>query len=232
MKIYKDEKIIKRNARIGQVISIVAMGTLGIGLYITFTSKPDQLNYYPYIALIVGFILSQVGIYFTNRWGRRPRPDELLDKALKGLDNRFSLYHYALPSHHVLVGPAGVWILFPKFQKGTITFSKNRWRQKTRGALAAYMKLFAQEGLGRPDLEIASETDALNNFFKKKHPDLDPPTINTALVFFHPEVDLQVEDAPAPTLLSGKLKDFMRKTTKEKPISLDSVKEIQEALGK
>ena len=96
----------------------------------------------------------------------------------------------------------------------------------------AYMKLFAQEGLGRPDIEIASETDALNSFFKKKHPELDPPMINAALVFFHPDVDLQVEeDAPAPTLLGGKLKDFMRKMAKEKPISLDSVKAIQEALG-
>jgi hypothetical protein len=231
MKIIKDEKMIKRNARIGQIITVAAMVTLGFGMYVTLTSDPDKINYLIYVALIGGFVLSQIGIFFTNRWGRRPRPDELLDKALKGLDNRYSIYHFVLPSQHVLVGPSGVWVLLPKHQKGTITFSKNRWRQKTRGVLMAYLKLFAQEGLGRPDLEIGSEIEALNKFFKKEIPDLDLPEVNAALVFFHPEADVQVEDAPAPTLLSGKLKDFMRKTAKEKPVSLDSVKIIQESLG-
>jgi hypothetical protein len=70
----------------------------------------------------------------------------------------------------------------------------------------------------------------MNRFFKKEMPDLEPPITNAALIFFHPDVDLQVEDAPSPTLLGGKLKDFIRKSAKEKPISLDSVKAIQEVL--
>jgi len=228
MKIIKNEKKINRNARIGQILTIIAMLTLGLGLYITF-AQPTQINL-SIMALMVGFILSQIGIYFTNRWGRRPRPDELLDKALKGLDNRYSLYHYILPSTHVLVGPAGVWVLLPKHQKGTITFGKNRWRQKTRGVLMAYMKFFAQEGLGRPDLEIDSEIDSLKRYLKKEIPDLDTPIVNAALVFYHPDVVLQIEDATAPTLPIGKLKDFVRKTAKEKPISLDAVKLIQEVI--
>ena len=229
MKIIKDEKIINRNARIGQILSIVAMVVLGIGIYITFARR-DLFNL-SIVALMVGFLLSQLGIHYTNRWGRRPRHDELLDKALKGLDSRYSLYHYVLPATHVLVGPAGVWTLFPKRQNGTITYSKNRWRQKTSGVFSAYMKIFAQEGLGRPDVEIQTENDALEKFFKKKLPDIESPTIQTALVFFNPEVDLQVEEAPAQVILGAKLKDFIRKTAKEKPISLDTVSAIQDFLG-
>jgi hypothetical protein len=230
MKIIKDEKVIKRNARIGQVLSIVAMAVLGVGIYITF-ARQDLFNL-SILALMVGFLLSQLGIHYTNSWGRRPRPDESLDKALKGLDSRYSLYHYVLPGTHVLVGPAGVWTLFPKRQGGTITYSKNRWRQKTKGVLSAYLKIFAQEGLGRPDLEIQSETEALARFLKKKFPELETPPIQAAMVFFHPDVDLQVEeDAPVQALPGAKLKDFIRKTAKEKPISLDAVSTIQDFLG-
>lgn len=230
MKIIKNEKFINRNARIGQILSIVAMAVLGVGIYITF-ARQDLFNL-SILALMVGFLLSQLGIHYTNRWGRRPRPDELLDKALKGLDNHYSLHHYLLPGTHVLVGPAGVWILFPKRQGGTITYYKNRWRQKTKGVLSAYLKVFAQEGLGRPDLEIRTETEALANYFKKKLPDLDTPPIQAALIFFNPDVDLQVEeDAPALALPGAKLKDFIRKAAKEKPISLDTVSTLHDFLG-
>ena len=84
MRIIKNEKIIKRNAKIGSIVTILSLVILGGGMYITFTN-PELLNI-SVIALLVGFILSQVGIFFTTRWGRRPRPDELLDQALKGLD--------------------------------------------------------------------------------------------------------------------------------------------------
>ena len=35
-----------------------------------------------------------VGIYFANRWVRKPRPEESLDKALKSFDDHYRIYHY------------------------------------------------------------------------------------------------------------------------------------------
>ena len=57
------------------------------------------------------------------------------------------------PTAHLLVGPVGVWVLMPRHQAGRITYdeNKNRWRQKGGNF---YLKIFAQENLGRPDLEI------------------------------------------------------------------------------
>jgi hypothetical protein len=225
MKIVKDEKKIQRNARIGSVVTIVSLAILGVGMYITFM-RPEQF-FLSIIALLVGFLLSQVGILYTNRWGRKPRPDEMLEQALKGLDDRYGLYHYHTPATHVLVGPAGIWTLHPKTQRGTITYNKNRWRQRGGGFLQGYLRIFAQEGIGRPDLEIESDVDGLNKYFIRNLPDLDLPPIQSALVFFHPEIDLQVEDAPTPTLFAKKLKDFIRKEAKEKPLSSDIIEKIQ-----
>lgn len=229
MRVIKNEKLIKRNATIGSVITILSLAILGGGMYITFT-KPELL-YISVLALLVGFILSQVGIFFTTRWGRKPRPDELLDQALKGLDKRYALYHYQSPTAHLLVGPAGIWTLIPKHQRGLITYEKNRWKQKGGGLMQKYLRVFAQEGIGRPDLEIESEVDRVGKYIRKTLPDLEQQSINAALVFFHPEVELDVEDAPTPTLFSKKLKEHFRNKAKSNPLSPEIYEAIQEHLG-
>jgi hypothetical protein len=228
MKIVKDEKKIQRNARIGSITTLVSLAILGGGMYITFT-KPDLL-YLSLIALLVGFILSQVGIYFTNKWGRKPRPDQMIDKALKGLDDRYWLYHYVSPVSHLLVGPAGIWTLIPKTQRGTITYEKNRWRQRGGGFLQGYLRLFAQEGIGRPDLEIETDIERMEKYFRKNHPEIDPPTIRSALVFFHPDVEINSEEAPHPTLFGKKLKDFIRQTARTDSLSPEVYEELQSTL--
>ncbi len=70
MDIITNDRLIQRNARIGQVTSIVGLLVLAGGMFISFTRA--ELFLFSLIALVIGFGLSQVGIYFGNRWGRRP----------------------------------------------------------------------------------------------------------------------------------------------------------------
>jgi hypothetical protein len=229
MEIITNERLIKRNARIGQITSITGLIVLAGGLFISFTRA--ELFTISLIALLVGFGLSQIGIYFGNRWGRRPRPDELLNDALKGLDGRYSLYHYTTPTSHLLVGPAGVWVLMPHHQAGTITYDENkkRWRQKGGNF---YLKIFAQENLGRPDLEIESETQAVNSYLAHRLEEDNIPNIQAALIMTNDKCEVDADNAPSPTMEERKLKDFIRKTAKGKPISLDLVKEIQNSFNR
>jgi hypothetical protein len=228
MEITTNERLINRNARIGQITSIVGLVVLAGGMFISFT-RPEYFTI-SLIALLVGFGLSQIGIYFGNRWGRRPRPDEILNTALKGLDGRYSLYHYSTPTSHLLIGPAGAWILMPRQQAGTITYdeTKKRWRQKG-GNL--YLKIFAQENLGRPDLEIGSEIHAISSFLEKNLPEEGVPDVNAALILTNEKVVVDADNAPAPTLDVRKLKDFIRKTAKGKPISSDLVEDVKEVFS-
>ncbi len=228
MNVVIDEKLIKRNAKIGQILTIVSLATLGAGMFITFRN-PEMLAV-SIGALLLGFLLSQVGIYFTNRWGRSPRPDEQISLALKGLDKRYALYHYQTPASHVLVGPAGIWVLIPKHQRGTITYRKNRWKQSGGGILQNYLKVFAQEGIGRPDLEIQSDIEGIEKFLGKRLEGIEIPKIQAALVFSHPDADIQADDAPVPTLPAKKLKDMIRNTAKEKSLSPLMVTAIQNAI--
>ncbi len=227
MEIATNDRLINRNARIGQITSIAGLLVLGGGLFISFT-RPEMFSI-SLVALLVGFGLSQIGIYFGNRWGRRPRPDEVLNDALKGLDGRYSLYHYTTPTSHLLVGPAGVWVLMPRHQGGRITYdeTKKRWRQKGGNW---YLKIFAQESLGRPDLEINSEIQTMTTFLNDRLDEEKVPAIQAALVMTNEKCEIDADNAPSPTMEARKLKDFIRKTAKGKPISLDLVKEIQQSI--
>lgn len=225
MEVISNERLIRRNARIGQVSSIAGLLVLAGGMYISI-ARPQYFSL-SMVALLVGFALSQVGIYFGNRWSRRPRPDELLTQALKGLDGRYSLYHYTTPASHLLVGPVGIWVLVPRHQRGTITYQNNRWRQKG-GNL--YLKVFAQEGLGRPDLEIGSEVEAVRRYLARLLPDDEIPPIQAALIFTNERTEVLADDAPIPTLHVRRLKEFIRKLAKNKPFSIDRAKEIQQLL--
>ena len=228
MNIETNEALIRRNSRIAQFAMLGGLLVLAAGMFVSF-QNPTQIGL-SFGALLLGFVLSQVGIYYTNRWGRRPRPDELINKELKGLDGRYSIYHYMTPTSHLLVGPAGVWVLMPRHQRGVITYSNGRWRQKG-GNL--YLKLFAQEGLGRPDLELSGELESVRSYLQKLLPDRELPPIYAALLFTNEKAEIQIdpqEEPPAATLRLNDLKDQLRKSAKSKPISLTKVQEIRDAI--
>jgi len=231
MKIIKNEKLIKRNGIIGQWTSIGALVVLGGGMYLSFANPANpQMVTYSIFALVGGFILTQVGMYMGNRWGRSPRPDEKMDAGLKGLPGDYTIYHFVTPASHLLVGPAGVWILLPYRQRGVVKYTKNRWRVGNGGFLQAYMSIFGQEGIGRPDLEASGEAAAVQRLLLKQVNEGELPPLQAALVFMNDEVDLQVEDAPLPALKIKQLKDFMRQRAKEKPLSQLQLTAIKSAL--
>ncbi len=210
MRIVTNEKLIRRNKKIGQYLSIGSLVVLGIGLYMSF--RPEYVTA-SFLALIVGFMISQVGIYYGNRWGRTPRPDESINLALKGLDNRFTLYHYVTPVAHLLTGPTGVWVLLPFHQRGKITYEKGRWRQKGGNF---YMKIFAQEGLGRPEVDVQSAVADMEKYLKGIPNGETLLPVNAALVFTNPETVVEAPDAPVTALNAEKLKDFFRQRLKNR----------------
>jgi hypothetical protein len=228
MKIVKNEGLIKRNGRIGQWTSLGALGVLGIGMYLSF-QRPD-LFVYSIAALIAGFAMTQVGMYFSNRWGRSPRPDEQLDAALKGLPGDMTIYHYVSPVSHLLIGPAGLWIFQPYHQRGKVTYYKNRWRLSGGGFMQAYMTIFGQEGIGRPDVEISNEIELMKRFFSKQLTELEIPEIHGALVFTNDQAEVDNTDAPLPVMKLKQLKDFVRQKAKEKPIEASVLGKLKSLL--
>jgi hypothetical protein len=229
MKIIKNEKLIARNGKIGQWTSLGALIILGAGMYISF-SKPEWFTY-SIICLLVGFIMTQVGMYMGNRWGRSPRPDEKFDAGLKGLQSEFNLFHYSSPVSHLLVGPSGVWVLLPFHQKGKVSFEKNRWRMSGGGFMQGYMRIFGQESLGRPELEADNEVQTLNKFFAKKLDGAFTPEVKPILVFTSDDVEISAGDSPIPAMNLKQLKEFLRQGGKNRSLSTTQIALISDTLN-
>jgi len=220
MKIYSNEKLIKRNNRLGQIASILSLIVLGVGMYFSFRDTEGRYIALTFGALIIGFLIFQFGNYYLSRWGKSPRPDELITAALKGLDDRYSLYHYVTPLFHLLVGPTGVYALLPYNQAGRLYYDeqRNRWRQKGGNA---FLKLFGNEGLGRPDMEAKYAQSDLVNYVKKLGLDPAPLTDNVIIVFTNAKADISIENSPSFAVTGEKLKEFLRKKMKENPVSVE-----------
>jgi hypothetical protein len=227
MNIITNETLIKRNTRIAQISMVAGLVVLGGGMFVSLRFPDSRYFYITLLALLFGFILSQIGIHFANHYSRRPRPDEQLNLSLKGLDGKYTLYHYMTPVSHLLVGPAGIWILMPRNQKGRIMFSNGRWKQKGGNM---YLKIFAQEGLGRPDIDLSAETDKMNQFFSKNLPEgSEIPPMRAALVFTDPKTVIDIPEGaevPAATVSIKDLKETVRKSGKGKSLTPVAAQQI------
>ncbi|MEA4906325.1 MAG: hypothetical protein VB089_01825 [Anaerolineaceae bacterium] len=226
MKTITNPQLIQRNKKIGQVTIIFSLIVLAIGLYLSFSEQNMNLSL---IALLVGIVTSQIGMYYSSRWSRSPRPDEQINQALKGLDDKYSLYHYRTVTSHLLVGPAGVWVLLPYYQSGTITYNedKSRWVQKGTNV---FMRIFAQEGLGRPDVDVNSNVADVQKYIQKILPEQIDLPVRAALVFTSPKVNVKAPEASSPTVTLDKLKDLIRRKAKEEPANEENIRILQKAL--
>ncbi|HMX18022.1 MAG TPA: hypothetical protein PKE35_04090 [Anaerolineales bacterium] len=228
MKIIKNEKLIERNGKIGQWMSLASLIVLGLGLYISFT-VPEYFIY-SIVCLVIGFTMTQISIYMGNRWGRSPRADEKFDAGLKGLHSDFVIYHFSSPVSHLLIGPSGAWVLHPLHQRGKISYQKNRWKLSNGGFLQAYMSVFGQEGLGRPEIDAENEVQALRKFLAKKMDESTIPEIKPILVFTNDEIEVDAGDSPIAAMRLKQLKEFMRQGGKNRSLSNEQIKALSDAL--
>jgi len=103
MKISLNEKLIRRNKVITQYTLYGAVGLIAVGLIMTLTNTKNQntLSNLSYLVLLPAYLLMQINAMMIHKWGQTPREDEIISSALKGLDNRYSLYHYTTAVPHL-----------------------------------------------------------------------------------------------------------------------------------
>jgi len=228
MRIVSNEKLIRRNVAIGKYSlwagTALLVGALVINL-LAFTRLNDT-TFITYViaAFFVGFTLTNIGTLYNNRWGRRP--DRGLAEALKGLDDKYTLYNYRLGAPHVLVGPSGVLILHPKFQVGPVIYDGKRWQNP--GARRMMFGLFNPDPLGNPVSETAGAVEAFNRFTQKQAPDLKVAP-QALIVFLSPRAEVEAKDSAILALHVKQLKDYVRKLPKDLALSSANLTRLEAA---
>lgn len=221
MRQYIDSAKVKRNARIARILSFGGLASMGLGLVISFQNPTDTR---PVLGLfLVGILTSQIGQPMRNRWDRRPRIDELLDGALKGLDQRFAIFHYSLGARHLLICPGGVFALIPRAEAGKIEYNDGSWTRTTsRGSLFRRAGTRSIRGIER---EADAEVDRANSR-------LDFPfSVRPLFVFMHSNAEMNVNQAPAIASHLKKLKSSIRRLPKAETLSQKQIALLAEEHG-
>jgi hypothetical protein len=265
MKIYRNLDEIQKKEQRGRRFSMIGLGILMVGLLASFVPMwlpPEEPATTPltqflqqywmwisFVALPVGFIFASVGSYYINRFARRrwkgikliARPDEMLERSLKGFDKKFGYFAWSLPSaHYLLAGPCGVIIFAARSDKGRISVEGDKWREPF--SLGRIFTVFAREGLGNPDKEFEEQADKLREILAScqsaaKYPSDDEQTtaqgeelakvpIKGAAVFLNPEVRLTVENPSMPVLRSDQVKEFVRREVREVKLPGSTVRSL------
>jgi len=232
MKLVRNEKQIKTNKLIGNILTFSSLGVLGLGLYFAFQNNM-QMIIYSYACLIVGFVLTQIGLSFVNRYGRSPRYDEIIGSAFAKLRHEYTYYVYSTPTPMLLLGPCRIWLPIPVNATGEISYVNGKWVHKTKNRI---QKLMGQDTVGKPDKEVAESSQALTKYLTGKGIPVDmQPEIKPIMVVYLKESQLgDVSQAPYPVVELEDLKRYIRRMDREEctdPISEETLSQLHKVLA-
>lgn len=163
-----------------------------------------------YIAMFAGFILFNFGMQQVGKWSRNPRNDQFLDALLRDkLSDKYTLIHFApigkRKAEHLLSYPGGLLAITLREIDGTVIERGRRWTRKGLGL----RRLFAFSGpqLGNPGVDTDAGIMEVETFLEDQELEVD---VNGTIVFFHPEVELDIEDPEYPVLHGDELVTFIK----------------------
>jgi hypothetical protein len=219
-----DAKVARYKTWAPRLLLIGLLSLIG-GMVILFVFPNNQnVIFYQLIAMLIGWILSQIGTYLSHRYVRSPRPDETLDKAVKPVAGNGRMYHFVLPAPHVLLTPVGPIVFNLKFQSGDISYQDGKWRQSGIGM----RRFFGQEGLGKPEAEAESMVSSLAGFIHKQDPNIEEVSIGAMIVFTTENIkSLNVDGSDIPAMHYSKVRKFLRKEGVGRPLPQETYNALQ-----
>lgn len=227
MQRYADDRAIVRNGRFGRILTFGGLGVMAVGLVASIV-WPKEVNLVLGSAF-VGIFGSQFGMVYYNKWGRHPRVDEIVDDALKGLDNRFAVFHYKLGTNHALVSPAGVFALVPRWDQGEVSYRDGKWTLfQEKGGMLRRAGVRPLRGV---EASAKAESDSLEYALKKKLGRPDDIPAQALLVFMHPKATLKAKGTPMLAVHAKKLKETLRQLPKGPTLTEDEVHTLAAKLG-
>ncbi len=229
MKIITNEALIAKRKKIATRLSPLAMVLLLGGLATNIISLRDDavspLLFYATLALLVlGFLTSTIATGLINRWVREPRADQHLTNALKGFDNKHTLFNYTAKAPHILISPTRLYAITTKFHDGQVSVKNGKWHRNF--SFGRLLRFFADEGLGNPTLEAQQNAQILTKLVTSNLPEAADIPIQPVIVFTDPKIDLTVEGSDVPVLKGKQLKTFIREGTKGASIAADTRKKL------
>jgi hypothetical protein len=223
MQLTLNQRMVKRYSLMGNILFFGGLAAAILVLVLSFTRPQDSLML---TGIALGaFVIAQIGVSLVNRYGRHPRIDELISDGLKGLDGRFSLFHYLIGFEHVLIGPPGVLILMPRGEEGVISFKDGEWYQTlSKGSL---LRRAGRRPIRSIERDAQRAVAAVERALRLTVGEVEA-AVKPVLVFYHEEAKVDVSNSPILALHVKKLKSAIRKMPKDATLSKSEIDSLLE----
>jgi len=204
MKIYIDHQKVNTRAQLANLGSIggllLLLASVVIPLFISSWAG------FSWILMVLGLGTAMVGIYYANRWVRKPRPEDSLDKALKPFDDHYHIYHYpsSLPCDHVVLSPTGLLVLEVVNLSGAFYYRNGRWKETM--TIGRALRYIVEERVDDPVKFSQAMIQELYRIIAKEFNGEVVVPIKVLTVFTHPATDLEIEGTSIPACKLEKLR--------------------------
>ena len=203
MKTLMDREGLRRRATASHAASLGGLAVI-LGAVVLSMARPEWATLTA-VLVVAGFAISTVGIHFANRWVKKPRPEDTLALALKGLGDPHRIYHYLLPADHVLLTPSAVVVIETVSLEGRFIFRDGRWKQHM--PLGRALRFFVEETLGDPTVRAQAEAARLSDLLQARLPgDAAPVPVLAVVLFVHPNAEVVADSPPVPVCQPAQLR--------------------------
>lgn len=205
MRIIRHTTYINQRKRQARWISLIGFAVLTSTLFVGM--NPSYLLP-AYAFMLIGFVVFNMGMQQMGKWSRNPRNDQLIDRAVSKLSDKFTLIHFAPVGKrrvdHLVVYPGGVVTLVSREINGQVEERGNRWRKKG-GGLRRLIS-FSGPQLNNPSQDVETSIASVESFLEAQQMQVD---VEGAVVFVHPQVQLDIRDPEYPVLHADELPEFL-----------------------
>jgi len=203
MKTLMDREGLRKRATASHAASLGGLAVI-LGAVVLSMARPEWATLTA-VLIVAGFAISTVGIYFANRWVKKPRPEDTLALALKGLGDPHRIYHYLLPADHVLLTPSAVMVIETVSLEGRFVFRDGRWKQQM--PLGRALRFFVEETFGDPTVRAQAEAAQLRDLLQARLPgDAAPVPVLAVVLFVHPNAEVVADSPPVPVCQPAQLR--------------------------
>ncbi len=225
MKSYTNEPYILRRKGIGRWTMYGGIA-LSIGAVVLIFQN-EAAFLLSLIGVLVGTLLSQVGMVIYGRFGREPRMDEVLDGVMKGLDDEYAIFHYYLGTDHALFTPAGPYAILPKLEEGEIIHEDGGWFQITEKKLP--FRRTVKKSLAKIDKEALGATSSFQKHLDRLQPERDLE-VKPIIVFLNPQANLGSHETENLVVHGKKLKQALRRLPRGKSLNQAELEQLTDEI--
>lgn len=196
MQIIRNEAYVKAQQRRGRLLTGVGFAALAGAFVMVWVQRTrPELIVVAYMLMLGGFIFFNMGLQIVGKYlsnSRKKRADELIDRTLERLNDRYTAIHFAQVGkravEHLLVHTGGVLVITIREVAGKAIVKERRWR-RGGNPLGRFFN-YSGPQLGNPSLDNEIDVSAVKERLTEQGL---PNEVEGVIVFTNPLAEVEGE---------------------------------------